>query len=360
MGYRNFGGFDILDSIKIWVRVIDREKNVVFVNKRMIEELHEFNSEDEVVRKLIDNIVDDSFEIDIAFSDEKNNKVYLNVDNKIFCVENEILKIENSHELFVVETLRDVTNERRYRNEINEKNKRFLQDINFAKNMQNRMLPDKGMYNGLMINYVYHPSESLGGDVFDVYKIDSKNTGIYIADVAGHGVTASFLTMFVRQSIRMISKNKSNLNRIMGELLRAFLALNLDTDKYFSIFFGIYNHESKVFKYVNAGQNTIPLLKRKDDIIELKASGYPMCNIFSNVNYEVYEKELKVEDKLIFYTDGIVEAKNDKEEVFGDDKLLEIVKNSSNMIKDVQDKMSRFCGEENDDDYSMLEITVMK
>lgn len=360
MGYRNFGGFDILDSIKIWVRVIDIDKNVLFVNKRMIEELHEFDANDEMVRKLMDNIVDDVFEIDRAFSDEKNNKVYLNLDENIFCVENEILKIENSSEIFVVETLRDVTNERKYRHEIDNKNKRFLEDINFAKNMQNRMLPDKGMYNGLFINYIYHPSESLGGDVFDVYKIDSKNTGIYIADVAGHGVTASFLTMFVRQSIRTISKNKSNLNRIMGELLRAFLTLNLDTDKYFSIFFGIYNHETKLFKYVNAGQNTIPILKRKDEIIELKATGYPMCNFFSDVNYETYEIKLETEDRLIFYTDGIVEARNKCEEVFGDDKLIEIIKESDDLINTMSDKMSKFCGEQSNDDYSMLEITVIE
>lgn len=360
MGYRNFGGFDILDSIKLWVRVIDKEKNVVFINKRMIEELHKFNTDDVLVRKLLDNVVDETFEVDKAFSEEFANKVFLDIDGKILCVENEILNIENSNEVFVVETFRDVTKERIYRKELAQKNKLFIEDITFAKNMQTRMLPDRGMYNGLFINYLYHPSESLGGDVFDVYKIDSKNTGIYIADVAGHGVTASFLTMFVRQSLRTISKNKSNLNRIMGELLRSFLTLNLDTDRYFSIFFGIYNHETKVFKYVNAGQNTIPLLKRDGQIIKLEASGYPMCNFFGEVNYEVYEKELKTDDEMIFYTDGIVEARNDAKEEFGDDKLLDMVLNSDKLIEDMKYEMCKFCGENNDDDYSMLQITVIE
>lgn len=355
-----FSEFEILNNIKLWVRVIDVEGMVIFTSDHMKRELEKLNLSNEKVSEMLMNEADSPFDLYKIFQDGNNQITYLNVYGRIFLVKNEILKTKNLSNSYIFQTFRDITEEEENRIELDLQNKKMLRDIEFARNMQMRMLPDVGMYNGLFINYIYRPSEKLGGDVFDVYKIDSKNIGLYIADVAGHGVTASFLTMFIRQSIRSISKNKSDLNKIMSELLNSFLALNLDTDKYFSIFFGIYNHENKTFRYVNAGQNTVPILKRNGEIEKLKATGYPVCNVFADVKYDVYEKKLQTNDSLIFHTDGIVEVRNLDNEQFGIDRIEKIIKNSDDIVKDVYRSVEHFSGGIFDDDYSIVEVKLIE
>jgi len=234
-----------------------------------------------------------------------------------------------------------------------EKDKKLNDDINFAKNMQKRMLPPKGMYNGVSIDYLYESSESLSGDYFDVFEIDENNTGIYICDVVGHGVTASLLTIFVRQSLRTIAKGSMSINKIMKELHKTFLSLNLDYDKYFSVFFGIFNKSSLEFKYVNAGHNSVPILIHGENIKMLKSKGYPIANIFDNVSYDVSRVNLHVGDKLLFYTDGITESANDEGVQFGVENLIRTIKSDGNIIINIKCAVDNY-NKVQKDDYAVL------
>ena len=73
-------------------------------------------------------------------------------------------------------------------------------DLGFAKHIQEKILPPKGVIDNLHIDYIYKPSEMLSGDIFDVFHIDEDHIGIYISDVSGHGVAAAMMTMFIRQT----------------------------------------------------------------------------------------------------------------------------------------------------------------
>ena len=238
----------IIDGMIDWVRVVDRNNVVLYANKKMKEDLGE-----EIIGKKCYEVLcrNNRCEYCISSSTLKDgsimrkqysfgNRTYMIVSSPLFSDDG---KIEGSVEVF-----RDITNELLLAEQIKEKNKKLNDDINFAKNMQKRMLPPKGMYNGVSIDYLYESSESLSGDFFDVFEIDENNTGIYICDVVGHGVTASLLTIFVRQSLRTIAKGNMSINKIMKELHKTFLALNLDYDKYFSVFFGVFNKASYEFK----------------------------------------------------------------------------------------------------------------
>lgn len=348
----------IVDGMIDWVRVIDRNSNVYYANKKMKEDL----GEDIVGKKCYeifcrskkceDCISYDTLEKGTVSKKESriNDKIYMVISSPMI---DDMGKIIGSVEVF-----RDITVERSLTRKINEKNEKMTEDINFARNMQNRMLPPKGIYNGIKIDYLYESSELLSGDYFDVFKIDKDNTGIYICDVVGHGVTAALLTIFVRQSLRNIARNTS-IEMIMKNLHKTILALNLDYDKYFSIFFGIYNKKNHGFDFINAGHNSIPVLFTKNrDIKMLEAKGYPICNIFDSVEYEVNHINLSVGDKLFFYTDGITEARNKDGQEFGAENLIKLIKNEENILDMIKQLLNNYTYIQKDD-YAMLVTEII-
>lgn len=343
----------IVDGMIDWVRVVDKNNKVLYANKKMQEDLgadiigkkcYDVLCSNEKCEYCISSITLEKGTI-MRKQSSFGNKTYMIVSSPLT---NDRGEIEGSVEVF-----RDITNEVILAEKINEKNKKMSEDIYFARNMQKRMLPPKGMYNGINIDYIYESSDSLSGDFFDVFEIDENNTGIYICDVVGHGVTASLLTIFVRQSLRTIAKGNIKINKIMKELHKTFLSLNLDYDKYFSVFFGRYNKDTHEFEYVNAGHNSIPILINNKEISLLKSKGYPIANIFDNVSYDVSKIKLEVGDQILFYTDGITEATNDEGIQFGLENLINILKSDGNKLKNIKSSVEKFSKVQKDD-YAVL------
>jgi len=356
----NMYQMSIIDGMIDWVRVIDKNNTVIFANKKMKEDLGEsilgkkcyevFSSD-----KKCDNCISYHTLINGSIHRKEtilNNKTYMVVSSPMIDVNNEIIGS--------VEVFRDMTIEKELAKKVNEKNKKMSDDITFARNMQMRMLPPKGMYNGVSIDYLYESSELLSGDFFDVFKMDADNVGIYICDVVGHGVTAALLTIFVRQSLRTIAKGKNNAEKIITELHRTFLALNLDSDKYFSVFFGIYNKIKHEFQYINAGHNSIPMLLKQNnnELVMLEAKGYPICNIFDNVEYDIHTVKLDENDKLFFYTDGITEARNDLGQEYGVERLVEIINNQDNILETLKSSLDEY-SQIQKDDYAILMAEII-
>lgn len=349
----------IVDDMIDWVRVVDKDNNVLYANKKMCNEVDRCICGEKCYNlfktgKKCDNCIS-GYTLETG-NVAKKEVVY---NNKTYNVVSSPLKDKNNEVVAAVEVFRDITLAKELTQELNKKNEKMFSDINFAKNMQIRMLPPKEIYNGLLLDYIYEPSEMLSGDIFDVYKINERFTGVYICDVVGHGVTASLLTMFVRQTLRTLSKNQYNINNIMKELHKMFLSLNLDSDKYFSLFFGIHDNETKLFSYVNAGHNTNPILISGKELILLQAKGYPICNIFENVEYEVSSIKLNLRDKLILYTDGIVEAENFEHEEFGEQRLIDAVRKDENILSNVYTEVNKFSANSLKDDCAIMLVEVV-
>lgn len=348
----------IVDGMIDWVRVVDKNNIVLYANKKMREELGE------IVGKKCYEVFCVSRNCEyciskITIEDGSILKKEASIGGRTYAVISSPIKDKSNETVCSVEVFRDITKEKELSKKINEKNKKMNEDIKFARNMQIRMLPPKGMYNGLSIDYLYESSEQLSGDFFDVFKIDEENTGVYICDVVGHGVSASLLTVFVRQSIRTIAKGNMSLNKIMKELHKTFLSLNLDYDKYFSVFLGIYNKESHDFRYVNAGHNSEPILLRKDNTIDLLSSkGYPIANIFDNVKYDEKKLNLQVGDRLFFYTDGITEAMNEEHEQYGVDRLVDVINNDGMVLNSLKTSLNQHC-KDHKDDYAILMAEII-
>lgn len=348
----------IVDGMIDWVRVVDKNNTVLYANKKMKEDLGDI-----VGRRCYEVFcIDKNCDCCISKATIANGSILkkeASIGDRTFMVISSPMWDKSGKTVCSVEVFRDITKEKDLAEKIREKNKKMSDDIKFARNMQLRMLPPRGMYNGLSIDYLYESSESLSGDFFDVFKIDEENTGVYICDVVGHGVTASLLTVFVRQSLRTIAKGMMSLNKIMKELHKTFLSLNLDYDKYFSVFLGVYNKATHEFSYVNAGHNSEPILLRKSgDISLLNSKGYPIANIFDNVKYDVSKLNLSVGDKMFLYTDGITEAKNEENQQYGTESLIDAIKMEGNILNNLKTSINEYC-KIHKDDYAVLMAEII-
>ncbi|WP_026894421.1 SpoIIE family protein phosphatase [Clostridiisalibacter paucivorans] len=353
--------YDILDGMADWVRVIDKNSVVIYANKPMIQELGI-----EVIGQKCFKCLGKDKPCDRCITETTMSTGVISekeeiVGDKIYSVKSSPVKDLDGNIYAAVEVFRDVTRERKLESEVLKKNKKMRKDLEFSRRLQKKILPERGNYGSVYIDYMYKPSEALSGDIFDVFNIDERYTGIYISDVMGHGVTASMMTMFIRQSMRAIKDKIIKPEMALKKLHKMFLNLKLDDDQYFTIFYGIIDKKNKQFVYVNGGHNSIPLLIREDNIIPLELRGYPITYLFDNIDYVSKTIDIDKDDKILFYTDGIIEAKNPKGEVFGFERLLKIVKNNFkyDIISSIEEGLSNFNYNMREDDLAIVKARIL-
>jgi sigma-B regulation protein RsbU (phosphoserine phosphatase) len=353
--------YHVLEGMADWVRVVDKEGNIIYANKTMKEALG-----DKIVGMKCYLVTGKSMPCNFCITErsirqgETLQKEEI-INGKYFSVKSSPVKDCDGNIFAAVEVFRDVTRERRLELELVERNKKMSKDLGFAKRIQRKILPKKGKIGDINIDYIYKPSEMLSGDMFDVFHIDKENTGIYVSDVVGHGVAASMMTMFIRQTMRSIKDDILSPAIALTELHRRFSMLGLDTEKYFTIFYGVFNKSTHEFKYANAGHNSIPIKYNEDGLELLEAKGYPIALLFDKMIYDEKKVKLKKGDKVLLYTDGITEAKNEKGEEFGIKSVIDMISHEKDdLLYDINDKISAYSWGEQEDDFALILMEVIK
>lgn len=352
--------YRVLEGMADWVRVIDKNGKVIFANASMKEALG-----DEIVgsdcykvhcknQKCGFCITSRSIETGETVQKEEI------IQGQYYSVKSSPVKNQEGEISGAVEVFRNVTRERKLELELIERNKKMSRDLHFARRIQERVLPKRGIVENLRIDYVYQASEMLSGDMFDLFYIDEANIGIYICDVAGHGIAASMMTMFIKQAMRSIKDEVLSPALALEELHKRFSTLELEADKYFTIFYGVYNKVTHRFTYSNAGHNCYPIKFNSEEIEPLKIKGYPITLLFDKVEYKEKEIKLNLGDKILLYTDGITEARDHNDKQFGIEGVLETVqKNPDNILKEVEDKFIIHSWGEQDDDYALVLVEIV-
>ncbi len=348
---------DIINGMIDWVRVIDKDHNIVFMNKVMKDQVGDF-----VGMKCYRGIGLDS-PCPNCITDEtlKTGKTHTKeetVGDRIFSVASSPIRDENGRVSSAVEVFRDITKEKMLEQKIINQNNKLNANLCFAKTLQQKMLPGKGTVNGsVLIDYLYIPSEMLGGDLFDVFPVDDKSTAIYIFDISGHGVMSSMITMFVRQTVRALAEGGCSPSMVLEGLLEKFNKLGLEHDSFITILYGEYNSDSSTFTYSNGGHNP-PLLLRSGNTQFAEGTGIPVCCLGREYRYEEYTLKLEKDDYLYLYTDGITETRNSSGEFLGLEGLAGAVRQDNSMasiIKTVYD----FSEGRLFDDIALIEVKIL-
>lgn len=330
---------EIINGMKDWVRVVDGNNCLVYVNKAMEDALGRLTIGEACYRAIGKEAPCENCISRKAVFEGKSYQKEEVIDGKIFLVMSSPVRNGKGEIIAAVEVLRDVTKLKKLQDTVMEQNKKLQDDLNIAKKLQCSLLPKGLPEEKIKFSFVYQPCEDLGGDFMDIFKIDDQHIGLYIADVSGHGVPASMLTVFLRSS--MDKKNLSPAGALTS-LFKEFNDNDFDKDVYITVFYAIINLKDYSLKYSNAGHNASPLvfnLNENNRLEYLRVPGIPISNWLESPGYYDNEINLYKGDKVFFYTDGIIELKNNNGEQFGEERLQEILLNDTSEPSGILNKI---------------------
>lgn len=199
------------------------------------------------------------------------------------------------------------------------------EDQKAARRIQQSLLPKENpMIKGMEIFGQTIPAKEVGGDYYDFIRIDDSQMGIVIADVVGKGTPAALLMSNLQATLRSEALANRGVKDTVGRV-NFTLSKFMDMGKFISLFYGVLDIQNKTFAYSNAGHN-YPFLLGKDDNVRKLEKGGVVLGTFNDFTYEEETVQLKSGDLMLLYTDGITEATNDKDEMFEEDRLLELLK----------------------------------
>lgn len=171
------------------------------------------------------------------------------------------------------------------------------------------------------------PAREVGGDFYDFFLIDDDHLGLVMADVSGKGIPAALFMMIskiILQSCAMLGKSASETLQKTNEAICS----NNQTDMFVTVWFGILEISSGVLTCANAGHE-YPVIKRANGEFEIYKDkhGFVIGGMEETV-YKEYKIELGAGDKLFVYTDGIPEAIDANNQMFGADRMLDSLNHS--------------------------------
>ncbi len=213
-------------------------------------------------------------------------------------------------------------------------------ELNTAHNIQMKLIPQSiPSFDDLEISVKLVPAKEVGGDYFNVVRINKDETLFMIADVTGKSVPAALIVSTVYsflQTYLILSGNNFNLSQFVVSLNK-FLIASTGTDKFVTAWFGLYDHSKEIMHSINAGHNPIYLLRNNSSQLEKLTTGGLMLGSI-DFPYSSEELSLSENDLIVFYTDGIPEAMNLRGEEFGEKFFEDILLLNRNLnVSDISD-----------------------
>jgi sigma-B regulation protein RsbU (phosphoserine phosphatase) len=219
-----------------------------------------------------------------------------------------------------------------------EKEKERLQtELEIAREVQNNLYPKEAPPScGLQLTVLCDPARMVSGDYYDYQSLHGKKLAFAIGDVAGKGISAALLMATLQATLRAQISHFETTRDVgrnhLPELKAASLVSQINKqiynhtapEKYATFFFALFDVESRTLTYTNAGHLS-PLLIRGDQVLPLDSNG-TVVGAFPFSKYNESCLAMQEGDLLVCYTDGITEPENAYGEMFGEERLIDLVK----------------------------------
>ena len=262
---------------------------------------------------------------------------------------------------------------------------RMAEQMRLAGLIQRKMIPEKAPeIRGLDIAATYIPCFDVGGDFYDFLRVDDKRVIVTIADIMGKGVPAALMMSWFRGAIHGCTngfrevlrsegnvKHEKNAGLITAKRTRNAIekfnkiACNECRDgEFITLFYASIDAEERTITYCNCGHEPTVLM-RDGRAIDLAMGGL-VLGVDEKATYEIETVKLKDHDRLLFYTDGLTDAVNFDDELWGRENLLKAAKKvatgtAEQMIKRILGYRRRFVGlARQADDTTMILVKVVK
>jgi phosphoserine phosphatase RsbU/P len=200
---------------------------------------------------------------------------------------------------------------------------RMEQEINIARDIQQNLLPRNFHdISYLSVSGCNFPCFSVGGDYFDVFPLGENRTAFLIADVSGKGLGAALLTSMLQGVISGMTLG-TDPARLFNHLNR-FLCNHAEVGRYATMFFGILD-EAGALDYINAGHPSPILIRRNGNAEEAFTEGSFPVGLVPEAEYCTARVKLEPGDTLVLFSDGVTEAMDPQEELFGMPRLVKLL-----------------------------------
>jgi sigma-B regulation protein RsbU (phosphoserine phosphatase) len=246
--------------------------------------------------------------------------------------------------------------------EVEKQEKRLERDLALARELQNRLLPQSPpKLANLEIAAKFVPARAIGGDLYDFVSYSLSRTGIVIGDVSGKGAPAAIYAALVSGILR----SHAPIEPGPAEMLRAVnfsLGERRIDAQFVSLIYAVWNDTNKTLQVANSGlPRPIYCHRGKTEIIE--ATGLPL-GLFDDADYDELTFQAEPGDLFVFFSDGILDARNRKGDLFGRQRVDEIVtrcatETARNLVDTLFTAVTEYAaGMETFDDQTVVVIKV--
>ncbi len=239
-------------------------------------------------------------------------------------------------------------------------------DLQIAKEIQTWLLPaTPPPVPGLEIAFTTKPANTVAGDYYDVFprpccEPDRPTFLLIIADVAGKSIPAAMLMATLQASLKALSTTPGTLLDLVARMNRYVCTNSQNGRRFSTAFIGEYDPANRQLSYVNAGHNN-PILRRKNGAMErLDVGGIPL-GIIDDAPYLSGSVTLESGDWLAIFTDGVVEAEDNRQEEYGEIRFMTMINagvmlSTEMMLSTIMVDLARFTGDapQHDDITCML------
>jgi sigma-B regulation protein RsbU (phosphoserine phosphatase) len=246
---------------------------------------------------------------------------------------------------------------------VTQQEQRLEHDLDMARDVQLRLLPPtppRKPHAEFATRFL--PARTIGGDLYDFLAYDDACIGIAMGDVSGKAAPAALYAALISGIMRAATSQMLSPAEMLKQLNDSLQERKLDS-QYVTMLFAVWNDEKQTLQIANAG-SVQPLFCRAGQVETLEAEGFPL-GMFKDVSYEEFTLSTRPGDAIVFFSDGIVDAINEHQEMFGDERLTGLVTRELNntaegMVEAIYRELSAFQGGvERFDDETVVVLKVL-
>jgi sigma-B regulation protein RsbU (phosphoserine phosphatase) len=235
-------------------------------------------------------------------------------------------------------------------------------DIAMAREVQLRLLPPQAPshpHAEMAVRFL--PARSIGGDLYDFIDYGPGRTAIVLGDVSGKAAPAALFAALVSGIMRSAAQQQPDPAQMLAHLNDALQERKLES-QYVTLLFALWNDENQTLQVANSGA-VQPVFCRGGEPVTVQAEGFPL-GMFPNVTYEELNVATQPGDVIVFVSDGILDAENEHEEMYGQDRLSSLLCGSRDLpAQEIADTIladvSRFQGaKDRFDDETIIVLRV--
>jgi serine phosphatase RsbU (regulator of sigma subunit) len=212
---------------------------------------------------------------------------------------------------------------------------RLKQEMELGRQIQLSLLPQKTpQIKGFAIGGSMQPAKEIGGDYFDYISFagDPNRLGIVVADVTGKGVDAGMVMGMTKSAIHSLAEQNLATRELVLKLNKHLYNI-LDRQKFITLVYAEYSAEEGTFTWSGAGHEHVIVVrdgKEGEHEVEVIMTGGVILGVFYDIEEDISQKSVTLNkgDKVILYTDGVTEARNEAKEFFTLERLVDMVKHA--------------------------------